>query len=237
MVIQPGNRGTLPAILCSLLQIVRADEQAVVAFFPSDHYYSDEGNFMAGVELAFGAAESNPESVVLLGVPATYPETDYGWIEVEAAVSTHSRDGLLRVRRFWEKPSLKVAAELLDRGCVWNTFVMVGQARAFLSAIQSGAPELYQAFEPIRTRPARESYSETIERIYEGLQPADFSRVVLSATPQRLGVLCLGDVGWNDLGDPQRLVDLVSRTGEKSEWLALWPQGGDACDCKLSQCT
>jgi len=129
------------------------------------------------------------------------------------------------VRRFWEKPSLKVAAELLDRGCVWNTFVMVGHARAFLSAIQSGAPELYQAFEPIRTRPARESYSETIERIYEGLKPADFSRVVLSATPQRLGVLCLGDVGWNDLGDPQRLIDLVSRTGEKSEWLALWAQG------------
>jgi mannose-1-phosphate guanylyltransferase len=115
--------------------------------------------------------------------------------------------------------------ELLDRGCVWNTFVMVGQARAFLDTIQSGAPDLYQAFEHIRTRPAGESCSETIERIYEGLKPADFSRLILSATPEKLGVLCLGDVGWNDLGDPQRLVDLVSRIGEESEWLTNWAQG------------
>jgi hypothetical protein len=51
VVVQPGNRGTLPAILSCLLEIVRVDERALVAFFPSDHHYSDEGNFIAGVEL------------------------------------------------------------------------------------------------------------------------------------------------------------------------------------------
>src|SRR5712692_7819094 len=54
MVAQPSNRGTLPAILWSLLHIVHLDEQAVVAFFPSDHHYSDEAKFMSGVELALG---------------------------------------------------------------------------------------------------------------------------------------------------------------------------------------
>src|SRR5438128_9431603 len=34
LVVQPSNRGTLPAILLSLLQIVRIDAHAVVAFFP-----------------------------------------------------------------------------------------------------------------------------------------------------------------------------------------------------------
>jgi mannose-1-phosphate guanylyltransferase len=221
MVVQPSNRGTLPAILSSLLHTVRLDERAVVAFFPSDHHYSNEGNFMAGVELAFGAAEWNPESVVLLGAPATGPETDYGWIEAEAAMSTHSHNGLLRVKRFWEKPSLKVAKDLLDRGCVWNTFVMVGQAHAFLDMIQSRAPELYEAFEPMRTQRASEMDVEVIEGIYEGLVTADFSGLVLSATPERLGILCLGDVGWSDLGDPQRLMEVLSRTGEENEWATL----------------
>jgi mannose-1-phosphate guanylyltransferase len=50
MVVQPSNRGTLPAILWSLLRVIRLDERASVAFFPSDHYYSQEEKFMDGVE-------------------------------------------------------------------------------------------------------------------------------------------------------------------------------------------
>jgi mannose-1-phosphate guanylyltransferase len=225
LVVQPRNRGTLPAILASLLQVVRVDEEAVVAFFPSDHHYSDERNFMSGVALAFGAAEDNPDSVVLLGAPATRPETDYGWIEAEAAIATHPHNMLLRVKRFWEKPSLKVAKDLLDRGCVWNTFVMVGQARAFLNMIQSRAPELYQAFEPIRAMRVPAMYAEAIECVYEGLATADFSRVVLSTTSERLGILCLGDVGWSDLGDPRRLMEVLSCTGEENEWASTWHRG------------
>src|SRR5580692_6560936 len=36
LIAQPSNRGTLPAILCSLIRIHRQDKDAVVAFFPSD---------------------------------------------------------------------------------------------------------------------------------------------------------------------------------------------------------
>ena len=38
---QPDNRGTLPAILWSLLRAARLDEQATLAFFPSDHHFYD----------------------------------------------------------------------------------------------------------------------------------------------------------------------------------------------------
>src|SRR5262245_50650554 len=41
LVVQPSNRGTAPAILYSLLRIAALDPDAVVAFFPSDHYISD----------------------------------------------------------------------------------------------------------------------------------------------------------------------------------------------------
>ena len=48
LVVQPSNRGTAPAILFSLLRIAARDPKAVVAFFPSDHYVSDNAKFMAG---------------------------------------------------------------------------------------------------------------------------------------------------------------------------------------------
>ena len=80
---------------------------------------------------------------------ARHAETDYGWIEAEPAISTHSPDGLLRVKRFWEKPSARTAQDLLERGCVWNTFVMIGRAQAFLDLIRSSAPEVYREFAPL----------------------------------------------------------------------------------------
>ena len=56
LVIQPANRGTAPAILYSLLRIAAVDAKAIVAFFPSDHYISDDYRFMAQVRCALRSA-------------------------------------------------------------------------------------------------------------------------------------------------------------------------------------
>lgn len=222
MVVQSCNRGTLPAILSSLIHIVRQDKNAVIAFFPSDHHYTEEERFMSGVDLAFRAAESNPETVILLGVAAKRAETEFGWIEATAAMSTDSQGGLLKVKRFWEKPSTRTAEELLERGCVWNTFVMVGRAQAFLDLIRAGAPDIYQAFESLLALPESVSTDERLNAIYQCVAPADFSKRVLSGAPERLGVWCLGDVGWSDLGDPRRVMTVLAETGIKHEWINSW---------------
>ncbi|HEV2202006.1 MAG TPA: sugar phosphate nucleotidyltransferase [Bryobacteraceae bacterium] len=216
--VQPCERGTLPAILLSLLRIVQLDEQAAVAFFPSDHYYADERKFMAGVKLAFGFAETSPETVILLGAAATRAEVGYGWLEAEPAISTHSSRGLLRVNGFWEKPSQHVAKNLLERGCIWNTFVMIGRATAFLDTIRSAQPELYRIWEPLVGRHEPAMSSKIMKTIYDRLPTTDFSRSVLGASPEKLGVLNLGDVGWSDLGDPGRVLRMWSETGTENAW-------------------
>jgi mannose-1-phosphate guanylyltransferase len=216
MLVQPANRGTLAAILCSLLQIVQVDRQAVVAFFPSDHYYGNEQRFMAGVRLALGLAQSNPETVILLGAAATHAEVEYGWLEAEPAIS---RDGLLRVKRFWEKPSRPVAQRLFDRGCIWNTFVMVGRAQAFLDLIRASAVDFYLACEPLLARYGAAIDAGMLKTVYDELPTADFSKSVLSTSPEKLGVLNLGDVGWSDLGVPERVLRMWSETGVESRWV------------------
>jgi mannose-1-phosphate guanylyltransferase len=219
MVVQPSNRGTLPAILWSLLRIVRLDEDAVVAFFPSDHYYLREDKFMAAVASGFDLAESHAENVILLGAAANRPETEYGWIEPETTVASPLSNKLPHVRRFWEKPSHQVAQSLLDRGCLWNTFVMVGRASAFLRIIQQTAPIVYRDFESILTLIGPEMEADLMRPIYDRLPVADFSRLVLSASTERLCVASLGDVGWSDLGDPQRLVTALFAAGMENRWI------------------
>jgi mannose-1-phosphate guanylyltransferase len=224
MITQPCNRGTLPAIICSLINIVRRDPEAVVGFFPSDHHYTDEDKFMAGVGLAFAAAEGNPQRVILLGVAARHAETDYGWIEAEPALSTATSNGILKVKRFWEKPSPRTADDLLERGCVWNTFVMIGRAQAFLDMIQTSAPEILREFAGLVEGDPGNSDSAALEAVYEELTTTDFSSSVLSSNPEKLGVWCLGDVGWSDLGDPRRVVSMLSETGVTNEWMTLWQE-------------
>lgn len=219
MVVQPSNRGTLPAILCSLLRIMRFDKRALVAFFPSDHYYAEEEKFMSGVESAFDCAEANAGSVILLGAVAKHPETEYGWIEADSTRASHIGGWLMRVKRFWEKPSSETARRLLDQGCLWNTFVMVGTARAFVEMIQHASPGLYSAFEPILSLPRAEMEDELMRRVYGQIPTADFSKQVLAVSTERLAVASLGDIGWSDLGDPRRLITTLNERGIENPWV------------------
>jgi mannose-1-phosphate guanylyltransferase len=230
MVVQPSNRGTLPAILWSLFRIVRYDERALVAFFPSDHHYSNESEFMTGVASAFDLAETNAQSVILLGAAATHPEIEYGWIEPGATVTNPSGNGLRPVERFWEKPSYQIAQSLLDRGCLWNTFVMVGSAAAFLGIIRDASPALYSAFEPMLSLPDSAMEIEMMQRIYDRLPPADFSKQVLAVSTEKLAVASLDDIGWSDLGDPRRLVRTLFENGIENPWVAA----GSCTQCGIT---
>lgn len=93
---------------------------------------------------------------------------------------------------------------------------MVGQLRAFLGLIEETAPGLYHAFEPMLSGESTDA--EAIESVYDSIPSADFSKLVLSAGNPRLSVLNLGDVGWSDLGDPQRLIDTLSTHGIRNPW-------------------
>ncbi len=221
VLIQPENKGTAPAILLSLLHLNHLDPYASVAFLPSDHYYADEAVFLRRVSDAFDAVERHTPSTVLLGAEPTTPEVGYGWIEPGQPVS--GPPGLLGVQRFWEKPSLSLARSLLDRGCLWNTFVMVGRVSRLLEMMRMASPHLYRSF--TRQQAAGGDLLEC-DNLYRTMTPADFSRNVLAASLERLTVLDAGRVGWSDLGDPERVVKLVSKLDMACDWLAAWRGSG-----------
>ena len=91
LLIQPSNQGTAPAILYSLLCLCEMDPKSVVAFFPSDHHFSDDEAFIGYIDAAYAAAASRPEVVILLGIPPETPEPEYGWIEPGAAATASYR--------------------------------------------------------------------------------------------------------------------------------------------------
>ena len=105
---------------------------------------------MRSVESAIEFAGRHPESIVLLGAKPRHPETAYGYIEPGAPVKWKLNHPAFWVSRFWEKPALADARRLVERGCLWNTFVMVGGLTAFLGILQASAPHLLRILSPLR---------------------------------------------------------------------------------------
>jgi len=205
VVVQPENRGTAAGILYPLLRLAALAPAASVAVFPSDHHFSDEARFMAHVNTAFDALEMHPQRVLLLGIAPDTHETEYGWIEPGDFLSGPGQSGLYEVRRFWEKPEPALAEMLRDRGCYWNSFVMVACVPALLGVIRSATPDLYDELSGIGPALGTPSEAAVAQAVYRGLAPADFSREILSARPRQLGVLPVGGVVWSDLGSPDRV--------------------------------
>jgi mannose-1-phosphate guanylyltransferase len=217
IVVQPHNKGTAAAIVYSLLRILQQDEEAIVGYFPADHYFEPDSRFARVTESAFDIAARNPESLVLLGAEPHHPETEYGWIEPGEEI--RASGDCAKVGRFWEKPSLELAERLLERGCLWNTFVMAGRAKAFLNLLAASVPELLQAFEPIESTAPGRAETKKVRRIYRSLTPFDFSHDVLSTCADRLLLLRLSDVRWNDLGRPERVIATLAQAGVHPEWV------------------
>jgi mannose-1-phosphate guanylyltransferase len=219
LVIQPDNRGTAAAILYSLLRLSKLAPTTYVALFPADHFVSDDRHFMRHADLAFDAVRLRPELTVLLGIAADSAETAYGWIEPGQPAGTE-HPGIFDVHQFWEKPSVELAKRLLDRACLWNSFVMVARLSTLLGLIMLTAPELYRSFARMRSTLLTSSEERSIERLYGSIDDTDFSRDVLARRPINLAVLPVRGCEWSDLGEPARVVNLLSRQGIQPRWNA-----------------
>lgn len=217
-VVQPENRGTAPAVLYSLMRITAEDPDAVVAFFPSDHFFTDDEAFMSRVDSAFRAAEIESSSVILLGLEADKPETSYGWIEPSASLFGSEPGGVSRVARFWEKPARRTAQTLMTQGALWNSFVMVGRANAFLDLFRTHLKETFRMFEVSKRILLTSQEKPLLRAIYSWLQDANFSSDILEKATENLMVMRIAGVGWSDLGEPQRVLGALNHLGVETNW-------------------
>lgn len=213
LLVQPCNRGTAPAIVYSLLRLQKTDPSAVVGFFPSDHHFSDDEAFCACARQAYESAELHSNSVILLGIVPNEPETQYGWIEPGDPLTAHGPGLIFGVRHFWEKPSRALAADLLHRGCFWNTFIMIGRVASFLRLVQQTAPFLLRSIKALANAFFTKDEDARVRDLYLGMTSSSFSTDVLSACPGNLAVQCSRTLNWVDVGDVHRASSLMGREG------------------------
>lgn len=210
---QPGNRGTGMGILLPLLHIYRKTPDATVVVLPSDHHIEDEDIFLATLERAITCARSDEKRAVLLGVTPDRPETDYGWV----VPRSERDDGTLEVSSFVEKPTQARARELMTRGGMWSSLVLVGKVPALFRLYDRAAHLLLHVF--LRSF-QRNPDARNLESLYDITPPLDFSQDLLEACPELVRLLPMPNCGWADLGSPARVAAcLRQRVGRRARHL------------------
>ncbi len=204
VIVQPSNRGTAVGVLVPLVAVQRDDPDAVVALMPSDHHFGDEGVFQSALRGMLRAADTDQQHTVLLGVGAEAPNADYGWI----VPGKRQPDGTCAVESFVEKPPTDHALELWQQDALWSTLVVGARARALLQLFhRSASNELRMFAHLLQQNPKKRS----LEELFEMAVAADFSRDVLTPSPDVLRVMPAPPCGWTDLGTPERVLRLRTR--------------------------
>jgi mannose-1-phosphate guanylyltransferase len=200
---EPAARNTAPACALAAFLVERTNPDAVLGIFPSDHVIGNAARFVevlkAGIELA-GAGET----MVVLGVPPTRPETGYGYIEQGETVQAGSVP-VRKVKRFTEKPEKALAVKFIEAGhYAWNSGMFLWSARTLAAAIRRHQPEMVEPLEKIAAVFGTPGFAAVFAEEYGKCKSISVDYAVLEPV-SRAGdgarIVCIpADFAWNDLG-------------------------------------
>ncbi|WP_199336707.1 mannose-1-phosphate guanylyltransferase [Oscillatoria sp. FACHB-1407] len=148
LLVEPEGRDTAPAVAWATLEIAqRYNEDAIVGFFPADHWIGDEALFHQTLRAAAELADKEG-AIATLGIHPTYPSTGYGYIEQGETAGDFGGFPVYKVSRFTEKPDRPTAEEFLASGRFsWNGGMFIFKAGVALAELHTHAPQIIEPLE------------------------------------------------------------------------------------------
>ncbi len=217
---EPIGRNTAAAIALAAIHIRHvAGGDALMAVLPADHYIEQPQKFREILNAALDVA-SEPGRMVVLGIPPTRPETGFGYIERSGHPIGTNGFPVFAVRRFTEKPEMKLAQEYLASGSYhWNAGMFFWRVSTFLENLKSFLPETHAALEKLAKFIGTRNYERKLRAIYRKLENISVDYAVLEPAtrtegPPRVYVIP-AEVGWSDIGSWAAVYQLLANeTGE-----------------------
>ncbi|MFA5939362.1 MAG: sugar phosphate nucleotidyltransferase [Sinimarinibacterium sp.] len=217
-IVHPVNRGTGTGVLQAVLHILDQDPAARILLLPADHHVAEESVLAAAIRDALEHAAAHDDAVVLLGLEPEEVDTELGYIVPTPRADGAAVDGAaLDVAEFVEKPSPVHACELVQRGALWNAFIVAASGLALLRLYQRRhggtvkALRQFMGIDQIMGVDRTDDVDDGIEpeASFAALPAVDFSRDVLCGAEAGLRVMRVPACGWTDLGTPRTLAKAI----------------------------
>ncbi|MEL6494002.1 MAG: mannose-1-phosphate guanylyltransferase [Cyanobacteria bacterium J06623_7] len=188
ILVEPQGRDTAPAVAWATLEVAKKyGRDAIVGFFPADHWIGDTTAYNQTLNAAAQQALAQP-SIVTLGITPNQPATGYGYIEQGLKQGEFNQLPVYEVTRFTEKPDAATAQSFIDTGKFsWNSGMFIFQAGVVLDELSKYAPQMLEAL----STKGRDAYAE--------LEKESIDYALMEKT--QLACVLPADFGWDDLGD------------------------------------
>jgi mannose-1-phosphate guanylyltransferase len=189
VVVEPRNRGTGFGVLLPLLVIAKSDPEAVIVFIPSDHYVEQEEVLAEYLREAVAPAVTDSDKLTLLGMSPNAPDSGFGYL----SPAPDSGFGMRPVLEF-----------------VWNSGIVAGRISQFMELYPQHARPMISDLQAIVARwPDTRTHSAELASLYARHPALDFAGDMLQKCPRRLQFINVPPCGWNDVGTPERLAEIL----------------------------
>ena len=240
VLVEPGRKNTLPAILWAMAHIKRddPDPRAVVTMLTSDHVIPDTAEVRAALDRAIQIAQAEP-SIVTIGIrPDDDPKswTGFGVIRAQDGETAYG-EGVRKVGQFNEKPSEAAAAELIRNEpgkWRWTSGMYVFSISALETALEQYQPGIHATYKKMAQAVA-EGKMEEARRLFNELpgkiphaqtgEQKDDSIDYAVMVPMTLGKIknpgvnayvVSGDFEWTDIGSWDALRQVVKADADNN---------------------
>lgn len=204
ILLEPFGRNTAPAVAIAAMKLLAEGRDELLLVLPADHVLEDQEAFEAALHLAARAAEIG--ELVLFGIPASRPETGYGYIKSVADATLPL--GAIRVQRFIEKPNAARAQEFVDSGdYYWNSGIFLFRASRYLEELKKHDADIYDTCLLALERSKIEGDTVTIDAATFACCPDNSIDYTVMEKTQRACVVPL-NAGWNDVGSWSSIWDV-----------------------------
>ncbi len=236
-IVEPQGNNTAPCIGLAALELARRDPDAVMTILPADHWVSNLKIFHRTVKNAARLARRH-DALVTIGIRPGYPETGYGYILKGKKIKGAGEAPSYRVRGFKEKPTRPRAAQLVQRGSLWNSGIFVWKVSTILGMLRRFSPAISHRLRRIEEEargkglgnpPAR--LRSVVRSEYRKMPNVSIDYAVLEKAGSEGRVLTLeGSFGWSDIGNWAAVHRMLSKDSRGNAGVGKW-LGFKAKDC------
>lgn len=196
IIIEPAFRDTASAISYGSLMISKYYDNPTICVLASDHLIVNEDEFRKVIKLA--EIEAEKSNIVTLGIKPEYPETGYGYIEVDEVILNKPTKALA----FKEKPNLEIAKVYFNSGkYLWNSGMFIFKYNTILEALRQYSPNHYEVSQELNKLINTNNGVITANKVRDTFIKFEKKSIDYAVMEKANNIVVIPtSFGWNDVG-------------------------------------
>ena len=216
IIIEPERRDLLGAVGLVSAVIEKRFPGEVMFFSWSDHFISDNQEFLKAVKAA-GRYTKETGKPTSINEKPTFPSVHNGWLQIGREVAKQDGYPVYQILKHIEKPDLENAKKFLKSGDflihtgygAWRSDLMLGYYQKYRPKEYAGLVKIMDAW-------GTDKQEKVIKDEYVKFEKTSVELALYEKLPQDLRVTIPVETGWEDAGTWQLFYDAVIEKGEKN---------------------